>query len=536
MSEAELIQKLHDLEWEDFEVKEAKAEVPKSSWETVSAFANSSGGWLVFGVKEIGKIFEIQGVTNPEKIEQDFLAVLRSGQKFNFTVDTKSTRYIIEGKTIISFYIPASSKKPVYFNTQSNTYIRRGSADQKATSEEIDAMYRDQTFGTKTSELIDNTTIEDLDENSIGQYRDYMSRFNPAVSYNRFSEAEFLSKLRVIDLDTGYCTFGGLLFFGKRESIEKHFPDFRIDLFEIPGTSYQDASSRYTFRLSEDNYQNLWECYFECFTRLKKFVDVEFKVSSEGFGEELSPGLTAMREALVNLLMHADYFSPARSRIRIFENHIEFYNPGGLPKPIKELKEKDISMPRNPIISKLFRMVRLAENAGFGFDKIESNWKAYNNSTPQYELTFDSTIVKLITKLAAIENTNSDNKLENSLVLKEQSKLIESQLTSFFEENLELLDSNFDFFAKSVQEYFGVTSERFRRDFGETSERLRRGFGDKSALLLFIISLNNTITAKEASEYLQVTPRTIETYFAKLKEKGVLERKGADFGGEWVIK
>jgi predicted HTH transcriptional regulator len=216
MSEAELIQKLHDLEWEDFEVKEAKREVPKSSWETVSAFANSSGGWLVFGVKEIGKRFEIQGVVNPEKIEQDFLAVLRSGQKFNFTVDTKSTRYIIEGKTIISFYIPASSKKPVYFNTQSNTYIRRGSADQKATSEEIDAMYRDQTFGTKTSELIDNTTIEDLDENSIGQYRDYMSRFNPAVSYNRFSEAEFLSKLRVIDLDTGYCTFGGLLFFGKR--------------------------------------------------------------------------------------------------------------------------------------------------------------------------------------------------------------------------------------------------------------------------------------------------------------------------------
>jgi ATP-dependent DNA helicase RecG len=89
MSEAELIQKLHDLEWEDFEVKEAKREVPKSSWETVSAFANSSGGWLVFGVKEIGKRFEIQGVVNPEKIEQDFLAVLRSGQKFNFTVDTK---------------------------------------------------------------------------------------------------------------------------------------------------------------------------------------------------------------------------------------------------------------------------------------------------------------------------------------------------------------------------------------------------------------------------------------------------------------
>ncbi|MFV5685982.1 helix-turn-helix domain-containing protein [Flavobacterium sp. GB2R13] len=48
-------------------MKEAKAEVPKSSWETVSAFANSSGGWLVFGVKQSGKSYEIQGITNPEK-------------------------------------------------------------------------------------------------------------------------------------------------------------------------------------------------------------------------------------------------------------------------------------------------------------------------------------------------------------------------------------------------------------------------------------------------------------------------------------
>ena len=89
MNKSEFIHKLAELEWEDFEVKEAKAEVPKSSWETVSAFANSSGGWLVFGVKQIGKFFEIQGVTNPEKIEQDFLSILR-GDKFNVSLVPKS--------------------------------------------------------------------------------------------------------------------------------------------------------------------------------------------------------------------------------------------------------------------------------------------------------------------------------------------------------------------------------------------------------------------------------------------------------------
>jgi len=537
MTKEELISKLGGLEWEDFEVKEAKAAIPKSSWDTVSAFSNSSGGWLVFGIKEVGKNFEIQGVENPEKIEQDFLGVLRGVQKFNCLINPIAEKYAIDGVIVLAFYIPASDKKPIYFNTQSNTFIRRGSADQKATKEEIDAMYRDQTFGTKTSEVASGTSLDDIHQKSLRQYRDYMSRFNPDVSYNRYEEEEFLSKLRVVE--DGALTFGGLLFFGKREAIERHFADFRIDLLEIPGTSYEDAKTRYTFRL--DEYENLWEYYFECFARLKKNVDVEFKLTSEGFGEELSPGLNAVREVLVNLLMHADYFAPSHSRIRIFTNHIEFYNPGGLPKPIDELKEKDLSIPRNPIISKLFRMVRLAENAGFGFDKIDSNWKEYNHTEPVYELSFDSTIVKLITSMAVeTVGTNSEQIRKNfgmiSEELRSEIKSVENQLSTSVEQNLELVDNHYKLFSDIVHHYFGVTAERFRRDFGETSERFRRTFGDKQALLLFIISMNNKLTAKELAEHLQVTPRTVETYLSKLKEQEVLERKGADFGGEWILK
>ena len=388
MNKTELIEKLIDLEWEDFEVKEAKGEVPKSSWATVSAFSNTSGGWLVFGIKQIGKSFEIQGIRNPEKIEQDFLNTL-NGNKFNVHIATNQQKYLIDSKTVLAFYIPVSGKKPVYFNTQTNTFIRRGSADHRATNEEIDAMYRDQTFGTKTSEKASGTSKESLSSVSLSRYRDYMARFNPEVSYNRFDEDEFLSKLRIVE--DGECTYAGLLMFGKREVIERNFPDFWIDLLEIPGTSYNDAKVRYTFRL--DEYENLWEYYFECFARLKQKVDVEFRLTGEGFGQELSPGLDAIREALVNMLMHADYFSPGHPRIRIFTDHIEFYNPGGLPKPYEELKGKDISLPRNPIIAKLFRMVKLAENAGFGFDKIETKWIEYNNTKPVYDLSFDSTIV-----------------------------------------------------------------------------------------------------------------------------------------------
>lgn len=311
------------------------------------------------------------------------------GTKFNVFVDTKQEVYQFDDKTVLSFYIPVHKNKPVYYNNQGNTFIGRGSSDQRATQEEIDSMLRDRSFGTKTGELAPETSRDSLSNTSLSRYRDYMSRFNPNASYNQFNETEFLEKLRI--MEKGKCTYAGLLMLGKRDIIEKHFADFRIDLLEVPGTSYSDAKQRYTFRIEEQ--ENLWEYYFECFNRLKQKVDVKFVLTAEGFGQELSPGLESIREALVNMLMHADYFSPACPRVRIFTNHIDFYNPGGLPKPFEELKGKDISLPRSPILAKLFRMVKLAENAGFGFDKIDRNWKAYNNTLPDYQIEFDSVIL-----------------------------------------------------------------------------------------------------------------------------------------------
>jgi predicted HTH transcriptional regulator len=181
----------------------------------------------------------------------------------------------------------------------------------------------------------------------------------------------------------------------KEELIQKlsslEWEDFEVKAAkrELP-KSYADAKSRYTYRIEEQ--ENLWEYYFACFERIKQKVDVEFKLTSEGFGLEVSPAQESLREALVNLLMHSDHFSPSAPRIRIFTNQIEFYNPGGMPKPYEELKGKDISLPRNPILAKLFRMVKLAENAGLGLEKMEENWELYTHRAPRYEVEFDSVV------------------------------------------------------------------------------------------------------------------------------------------------
>ncbi len=77
MTKEELVGRLRDIEWDDFEVKTAKSELPKNIWETVSAFSNCSGGWIVLGVKQTGRLFEVVGVDNIEKLEQDFFGTLR---------------------------------------------------------------------------------------------------------------------------------------------------------------------------------------------------------------------------------------------------------------------------------------------------------------------------------------------------------------------------------------------------------------------------------------------------------------------------
>lgn len=467
MNKEELIQKLSNLECEDFEVKKAKRELPKSIWETVSAFANTTGGWVVLGVEEKGNEFIISGVENTEKLEQDFLNTLR-GNKFNVFVPTKQDVISIEDKTILSFYIPVHNNKPVYYNTQSNTFIRRGSADQRATPEEIDSMLRDRSFGTKTTELAPNTNRFSLNEISVKRYRDYMTRFNPSASYNRYNEDEFLQKLRILEGDQ--CTYAGLLMLGKREILEKHFADFKIDLLEIPGTSYSSAKSRYTYRLEEQ--ENLWEYYFECFQRLKQKVDVRFVLTAEGFGQELSAGLEAIREALVNMLMHTDYFSPASPRVRIFTDRIEFYNPGGLPKPFEELRSKDISLPRNPILAKLFRMVKLAENAGFGFDKMDYNWKEYNHTTPDYQIEFDSIVTK--------------------------------------------------FFIEKVPEK--TTEKTTEKSTEKTTEKIIR-----------VIKGNSSVTIKEISEILDISYHTVDWNIRKLKKEGCIKRIGSDRKGYWKV-
>jgi predicted HTH transcriptional regulator len=109
-----------------------------------------------------------------------------------------------------------------------------------------------------------------------------------------------------------------------------------------------------------------------------------------GIGHEDTKELYALREALVNLLIHTDYFSPMKPRIRVFTNRIEFENPGSLPRSVEELIKTNESLPINPVLAKLFRIAKLCENAGYGFDKM-LEWKRQTGNNVPFKTTVDKT-------------------------------------------------------------------------------------------------------------------------------------------------
>lgn len=385
MTKDELLSRLQDIEWEDFEVKSASRELPKNIWESVSAFSNGSGGWIVFGVVQNGKRFEVEGVNNGEKIESDFLNTLRSGNKMNHPILPISKKYSIEGKTVLAFYIPSSPFKPVWYTSITNTFIRSGSGDRRATEMEVNAMLRDQAFGIRSDESAADTSFEDIDPGSFDTFRRHIKLFNESYPYADADDNTFCSKTGIYARGGSELSVGGLLMLGKLDSIHRVLPSFWVDYIEVPGTSYNDASQRYTFRMQEQ--ENLWEYYKVIIQRFRLYTDNPFTTTPDGVSPEDESQLYALKEGLVNFLAHSDYFSPMHPTIRVYTDRIELQNPGSFHIPIDRLLSETISQPRNPAIIKLFRAAKLGENAGYGIDKIRK-WKSLTGM----DVTFSSEI------------------------------------------------------------------------------------------------------------------------------------------------
>ena len=197
MTRNELIDRLSKYEWSDVEFKEARNAAPKSAYETVSAFANTAGGWLVFGVRDRGGSLEIAGVIQVDKVQNEFLSTLRSRQKINRAIDVAEDMVETDGKTLLVFHIPESprSEKPVYLDGDiRRSFIRRGAGDERCTPAEIERFLRDASADRYDGETLSGLDAEEFfDAESVRWYRRVFDERNPG-RHQGLSDVEFLNE------------------------------------------------------------------------------------------------------------------------------------------------------------------------------------------------------------------------------------------------------------------------------------------------------------------------------------------------------
>jgi len=386
-----LLDRLTGKEDLDLEFKAAKHTLPKSLWSTVSAFANTRGGWIVLGVDE--RTLAIEGVDQPHKVLQDFHNLARNPQKVSVPMcgaDDASIE-MLNDKHLIVLRVPAASRKlrPIYVNANpyTGTYVRRNEGDYCCNKAEVDRMMRESSDVAADSTILLDFAWDDLDHESLARYRRRFQTRDPSSPRNSYDDRLFLRTIGGFrrDRETGRegITVAGLLFFGTaralREWRTRHLIDYRL----VPEDP--DSDTRWEDRIAWEG--NLLDAYETIYPRLVAGLPVPFTMKGDTRVDE-SPVHVVLREALVNLLAHADYADTQASLVVRSRAQGGFYfrNPGSSRVLQADLLRGDHSDPRNPELVHMFRLLGLAEEAGTGIPRIFKAWRDLGFRPPTLEV------------------------------------------------------------------------------------------------------------------------------------------------------
>ncbi len=271
----------------------------------------------------------------------------------------------------------------------SGSYRRNGEGDYKCTKEEVQAMLRDAAIKTQDMLVLENMSLDVLDYDSIHRYRIRMKNYRPGHVWEELENKEFLYKLGAVGRGENgklHPTAAGLLMFGFEYEIVKEYPHYFLDYQE-----QLDENTRWTDRItstSGDWSGNIYDFYFRVYNKIAQDIKVPFKMEG-GNRIDDTPVHKALREALANCLINADYYGRQGLVIVKKKDLITFSNPGGFRIDVEVAKAGGVSDPRNGALIKMFNLVDIGERAGSGIPNIYSVWNKQGWITPSISESFD---------------------------------------------------------------------------------------------------------------------------------------------------
>lgn len=391
------------------EFVELKSEVTDDLCKEIIAFANTKSGTLYIGVRDDGTII---GAANADKVILQINNMVRDSIKPDVTMFVHYEKQEIDEKQVVAVTVQKGTNRPYYLGSKGlkpgGVYVRNGTASDPATDTVIRKMIKEtdgdcfEDMRSLEQELTFEAVKTQFDKCKVPLDDAKMQTLGFASPDGVYSNVAFLLS------DQCSSTIKAATFAGADKS---SFQDRR----EFSGSLFRQMDELYS--------------YLELRNQTKATFEGLYRSDNRDYPEE------ALREALMNSIVHRDYSFSASTLVSVYDDRIEFVSVGGLPDGIVlDDIMLGLSVCRNPKLAAIFYRLKLIEAYGTGMPKI---MKAYDGTERKPKIEVSDNAFKM-----TLPNRNAGG--EMSTAVPEPQENAEEKILSFLDANGQLVRSDVD--------------------------------------------------------------------------------------------
>ncbi len=350
------------IEKDDIEYKENFGDAVLKA---LCGFANTNGGEVIVGVSDKGEVKGVK-ITNEKLTKITEIIANRLGIHPEIKVEHYKRKEVLKVKV-------DRSNVPISFNGK--YYERIGNTTREMKPEKLKKFFL---RGVNWDFLINESAdFKEIDKGTVEKFLRLTKSKGRLTIFDEDTEAKKFFEHLKLSID-GKINNAAIILFGRNP--QKYFPNAVLRVVKL-----KNETTIIGDKLIEGN---LFEQVFKAEEAIKSFINVRYEIKNLVREEVWEYPLEAIREALINSIIHRDYFRyNVQTQIKIFDDYIWFFNIGDLPEGItlEQLKKPHPSVPRNPLIVHIFYLAGLIEEVGSGIGRIMTSMNLAGLPEPDFK-------------------------------------------------------------------------------------------------------------------------------------------------------
>jgi ATP-dependent DNA helicase RecG len=396
---------INDGEGLTIEFKRCSNKITNSIYETVAAFSNRYGGYVLLGVEDDG---EISGVNSEDvaQIKKDFTSSLNNPQQFTPTLYLSLEKAELDGRLVLWCFVPPSSQV-VMFGNKIFDRAEDGDIDITRNSEMVSQVHRRKSAEYLERKIFPYAKEDDFDfPRLLPIVRRLAAHHHFDHPWAKMTDMDIIKSAGLFEesIETGKSGYNlaAVLLFGKDDVIQSCTANYVTDAI-----CRRENLDRYDDRLTVTT--NLIDAYDELINFIAKHTSDKFFLLN---GQSVSVRSIISREIVSNILVHRDYGSAYPAKIIIERDRIATENWSLPKKPGRIDPNNFMPFPKNPLLARFFTNIGRADILGSGVKNLYEYTKMYSGGEP---LLIDGDVFTATVPLLSFNDVN-DNAILNDIL------------------------------------------------------------------------------------------------------------------------